>query len=77
MPSSFFDIPRSTFLEPLDPETHKPLSVEKVLEKKLRWMTLGGQYDWTRKEYPEKEKGEEVMFPRDLAGLIMGLVRLP
>lgn len=39
-------------------------------------MTLGGQYDWTRKEYPEKEKGEEVVFPQDVARLIMGLVRL-
>ncbi|KAL0638807.1 hypothetical protein Q9L58_002235 [Maublancomyces gigas] len=71
--SSFFDIPQTTFLEPLDPECHKPLSVERMLEKKLRWMTLGGQYDWTRKEYPEKEKGEEVVFPQDVARLIMGL----
>lgn len=74
---SFFDILRTTLLEPLDPETHNPLPVEKMLNKKLRWMTLGGQYDWTQKEYPEKAPGEEVIFPSDIAELITRLVNHP
>lgn len=49
---------------------HKPLSMERVLEKKLRWMTLGGQYDWTKKVYPSEEPPD---FPVDVANLIRGL----
>lgn len=37
---------------PLDPTVHKPLSIPQLLNKKLRWTTLGGQYDWTAKRYP-------------------------
>ncbi|KAF3923899.1 hypothetical protein AA313_de0208607 [Arthrobotrys entomopaga] len=67
---SFFDLPKSTTYIPKDANIHKPLSVTEVLEKKLRWMTLGGQYDWTAKEYPE---GSPVQFPRDVRDLIHGI----
>ncbi|KAK6513214.1 hypothetical protein TWF506_009378 [Arthrobotrys conoides] len=67
---SFFDLPISTTFTPKDPDVHKPLSVVEALEKKLRWMTLGGQYDWTTKEYPN---GPPVQFPKDLRNLIHGL----
>ncbi|KAK6337212.1 hypothetical protein TWF718_009994 [Orbilia javanica] len=67
---SFFDLPNSTTFTPKDPEVHKPLHVVDVLEKKLRWMTLGGQYDWTAKEYPN---GPPVQFPRDIRNLIRGI----
>jgi alkylated DNA repair protein alkB family protein 1 len=61
-------------LVPLDPSIHKPISVRQMLNRKLRWMTLGGQYDWTKKEYPEKARGEEVPFPPDIAAFLRSLV---
>ncbi|KAK6343737.1 hypothetical protein TWF730_011326 [Orbilia blumenaviensis] len=64
---TFFDLPRSTTFIPKDPDIHKPLGIVDVLEKKLRWMTLGGQYDWTTKEYPN---GPPVQFPRDIRDLV-------
>jgi alkylated DNA repair protein alkB family protein 1 len=38
-----------------------------MLQKKLRWFTLGGQYDWTAKQYPNAKPPE---FPPDIARLI-------
>ena len=49
---------------------HKPLDMWRVLTKKLRWITLGGQYDWTEKAYPSEIPPE---FPRDIAQLIKDL----
>lgn len=40
------------------------------MEKKARWVTLGGQYDWTKKVYPSEEPPK---FPEDIAELIRGL----
>jgi len=40
------------------------------MNKKLRWMTLGGQYDWTAKAYPSTPPP---VFPLDIASLIEGL----
>ncbi|KAH6442281.1 hypothetical protein HBI59_108860 [Parastagonospora nodorum] len=54
--SSFFSFPpssRDPIAHPLDPSIHKPLSITQLLNKKLRWTTLGGQYDWTAKKYPD------------------------
>lgn len=64
--TSFFEIaqPQETVVQPQDPTLHKPLSLSQVLNRKLRWITLGGQYDWTRKVYPE---GPPPAFPSDLA----------
>jgi alkylated DNA repair dioxygenase AlkB len=75
--ASFFALPPESTFQPKDPAVHKPLSVEHALEKKLRWMTLGGQYDWTKKEYPERKKGDGVPFPLDMAILIQSLVIPP
>lgn len=68
---------------------HKPMTVQQAMKKKLRWMTVGGQYDWTKKVYPEmlpKEgdgesdggdrKDEVPRFPSDLKDLIQGLVSI-
>lgn len=55
---------------PKDPTVHKPLDINQVMQKKLRWTTLGGQYDWTRKIYPDEEPPA---FPPDLADLLEGL----
>lgn len=67
---SFFADDPGRMLQPKDPSVHKPLSISDVLNKKLRWMTLGGQYDWTRKEYPDAVPPP---FPADLAKLLKGI----
>lgn len=68
---SFFDFaPDSSLLFPAaDPDAHKPLTLSQFLRRKLRWMTLGGQYDWTNKAYPD---GPQPAFPEDVAHLIQG-----
>ena len=67
--TSFFNCaPDSTVIfEPLDPAIHKPLTIKQFLNRKLRWITLGGQYDWTEKSYP---KDKPPAFPADEAALI-------
>ncbi|KAI4594121.1 hypothetical protein KJ359_008663 [Pestalotiopsis sp. 9143b] len=55
---------------PKDPSVHKPLSIKQVLEKKLSWMTLGGQYDWTNRVYPDGKRPE---FPSDIANCLQTL----
>ncbi|KAI9702944.1 MAG: hypothetical protein M1836_008158 [Candelina mexicana] len=69
---SFFSYPptSSVSFQPLDSNVHKPLTISQVLRKKLRWMTLGGQYDWTNKIYPSEVPPP---FPRDLANLLHGV----
>ncbi|KAK6346513.1 hypothetical protein TWF696_006638 [Orbilia brochopaga] len=68
---SFFHLPKpAAIYTPKDPDVHKPLTVADVLEKKLRWMTLGGQYNWTTKEYPD---GPPVPFPKDIRDLVHAL----
>jgi len=70
-PKSFFSSEaHSLVFEPKDPSVHKPLSTTQVLNKKLRWMTLGGQYDWTQKIYPTTKPPP---FPADVAQLVEGL----
>lgn len=48
------------------------LTLCEAREKKLRWVTLGGQYDWTAKVYPTFEKNTEEfpMFPKRLGALL-------
>lgn len=70
MPSnyaSFFATDPNTILHPKDPSIHKPLTVNQMLQRKLRWMTLGGQYDWTMKQYPKEEPPS---FPSDIGHLL-------
>jgi alkylated DNA repair protein alkB family protein 1 len=71
--SSFFSLnPSSTspIATPLNPTVHKPLTVSQLLNKKLRWTTLGGQYDWTAKRYPETPPPP---FPADVKGVLEAL----
>lgn len=65
-PSFFADDP-TRLIYPKDSETHKPITVQSLLEKRLRWITLGGQYDWTAKVYPEDPPPR---FPNDVAELL-------
>jgi alkylated DNA repair protein alkB family protein 1 len=69
--TSFFHYPlQAVVLEPKEPGKHPPLSMERVLSKKLRWITLGGQYDWTNKVYPNERPPA---FPEDIATLLQGV----
>ena len=70
--SSFFTYSPSTeaVFRPKYPDMHKPLSVFQALNKKLRWITLGGQYDWTEKRYPAEPPPQ---FPSDIGALLHGL----
>ncbi|KAI1268064.1 hypothetical protein F5Y18DRAFT_277793 [Xylariaceae sp. FL1019] len=55
---------------PKDPTVHKPLSIRQVLERRLSWVTLGGQYDWTNREYPKQLPPD---FPHDIGGFLQTL----
>ncbi|KAK4168319.1 hypothetical protein QBC43DRAFT_201567 [Cladorrhinum sp. PSN259] len=64
--ASFFSYPRSSPITftPKDPSVHKPLTIKQVLERRLHWVTLGGQYDWTNRIYPGELPPQ---FPVDVA----------
>lgn len=66
---SFFEQPPTSPVQcnPLDPDAHKPISNLALLSRKLRWITLGGQYDWTNKRYPD---GNPPEFPRSIGKFI-------
>ncbi|KAI0201618.1 hypothetical protein F4808DRAFT_107145 [Astrocystis sublimbata] len=55
---------------PKDPDVHNPLTIKRVLERRLSWVTLGGQYNWTEREYPNQPPPE---FPRDIGGFLQTL----
>jgi alkylated DNA repair protein alkB homolog 1 len=67
--SSFFALPLNSEppCSPKDSSVHSPISVQSLLDRKLRWMTLGGQYDWTMKLYPSTPPPP---FPRDIAEML-------
>lgn len=71
-PQSFFELDSRHQLQPKDGTVHKPKSIKQVLEKNLRWVTLGGQYDWTNKVYPDERPPP---FPPDIADLLKGTFR--
>ncbi|KAI0104537.1 hypothetical protein F4814DRAFT_455823 [Daldinia grandis] len=60
----------STKFLPKDPTVHKSLSIKQVLERRLSWVTLGGQYDWTNREYPSQAPPN---FPHDIASFLQTL----
>lgn len=70
--ASFFSIesPDRFLIHPKDASVHKPLNASQLLNKKLRWITLGGQYDWTNKVYPDDTPPA---FPSDISSLLCGL----
>jgi alkylated DNA repair protein alkB family protein 1 len=65
--SYFSKLADSLTFEPKDPTVHKAITTQQYLTKKLRWITLGGQYDWTRKVYPD---GPPPAFPPDIKRLV-------
>lgn len=52
----------------------KPLDIQSLRNKKLRWITLGGQYNWTDKVYPSFTPNSHGFppFPKPLADLLHG-----
>ncbi|GAB1737734.1 hypothetical protein NU219Hw_g2145t1 [Hortaea werneckii] len=68
-PGSFFDH-SAKGLDYRPKESHAPINTERFLDKKLRWITLGGQYDWTAKQYPPEVPPD---FPSDIKGLVEDL----
>ncbi|OAL27066.1 alkylated DNA repair protein AlkB [Fonsecaea nubica] len=68
--SSFFAARLDTVISPKDSSTHRPMTMAQMLGTKLRWVTLGGQYDWTNKIYPDSEPPP---FPNDIAALLKRL----
>lgn len=65
--SYFADSATDLTFEPKDATVHKPITIQQYLNKKLRWITLGGQYDWTKKVYPD---GPPPAFPSDMKRLV-------
>jgi len=59
-----------TRFEPKDLTVHKALSMKQVMERRLHWVTLGGQYDWTNRVYPGEEPP---VFPPDIAKFLESL----
>ncbi|KAK1836715.1 alpha-ketoglutarate-dependent dioxygenase abh1 [Podospora conica] len=70
--ASFFSHPPDSPVRfsPKDPDIHKPLTIKQALERKLHWVTLGGQYDWTNRIYPGSEPPP---FPADIAAFLSTL----
>lgn len=67
---TLFGMNTAFLIEPLDPTIHKRITVQRMLEKKLRWVTLGGQYDWTAKVYPDQTPPP---FPQDIGDLLQAI----
>jgi alkylated DNA repair protein alkB family protein 1 len=70
--SSFFKRERAApedCLIPQVPDKQKPLNNEQFLYTKLRWLTLGEQYDWPTRSYSK----HATPFPEDLSKLVTGL----
>ncbi|KAJ5776427.1 uncharacterized protein N7511_001438 [Penicillium nucicola] len=64
--SFFEDDPTRTF-QSKDPQLHEPLDVQSFLEKRLRWIALGGQHDRTVAILPGEIPSE---IPQDIAKLM-------
>ncbi|KAL3419186.1 alkylated DNA repair protein AlkB [Phlyctema vagabunda] len=73
---SLFSLPPASQKHIFNPKVagsrHKPLQATQVLHKKLRWLTLGAQYDWPTRSYPSR--GEtQTHFPEDISKLVNAL----
>lgn len=78
---SFFTYPPSSVLpqhtlQPLStsqlPAPSKPLSPATFLSRKLRWLTIGSQYEWKTRSYSGKDP---TIFPPDMAALVEEIFR--
>ncbi|KUJ09398.1 uncharacterized protein LY89DRAFT_741111 [Mollisia scopiformis] len=75
-PESFFTYPphsKNQVFTPINPHSnHKALNTTQFLHKKLRWLTLGSQYDWTTRAYPAESP---TRFPADISSLVTTLFK--
>lgn len=75
-PQSFFTYPHFTsngtqIFKPSDEYSPlKPLNTAQFLQKKLRWLTLGTQYDWMTRSY---SSSSPTAFPSDISAFVMKL----
>jgi alkylated DNA repair protein alkB family protein 1 len=73
-PGSFFTYPQSgknQLFTPLNPySNHKPINTAQFLQKKLRWLTIGDQYNWNTRAYPSSSP---TPFPPDISALVTTL----
>lgn len=73
-PESFFTYPphsKHQVFTPINPHSnHKLLNTTQFLHKRLRWLTLGSQYDWTTRSYPAESP---TPFPPDVSSLVTTL----
>jgi alkylated DNA repair protein alkB family protein 1 len=71
---SFFTYPQNANtgadLIPKTPDSSKALNMAQFLTSKLRWLTIGDQYDWPTRSYTRNGPSP---FPPDLAKLVQGL----
>lgn len=67
---TFFDLGKQEVAFKAKLPIHKDLTMEQVFQRKLRWILLGGQYDWDEKKYPETTPAT---FPPDIGELIRGM----
>lgn len=76
--SSFFKYPQfdpsgGQTLQPVNPlSTNKSLNIAQFLQKKLRWLTLGDQYNWATRSYASESP---TPFPPDIAALVTTLFK--
>ncbi|KAK9476130.1 hypothetical protein V1514DRAFT_337818 [Lipomyces japonicus] len=72
----FGESPQTLILPSKNPSTaaSTPTTLAATQSKKLRWVTLGGQYNWTTKEYPTFTPRAIGFpdFPDDLVALLAG-----
>ncbi|KAK9240460.1 hypothetical protein V1525DRAFT_395030 [Lipomyces kononenkoae] len=75
-PFHLFGLPSATIIPPSDMVSAAATSTTlgALQERKLRWVTLGGQYNWTAKKYPtfEPHTREFPDFPLSLTTLLKG-----
>ncbi|KAF2491249.1 hypothetical protein BU16DRAFT_566161 [Lophium mytilinum] len=73
---SFFTYPQNKkhpAFVPINPlSSHKTLNTAQFLQKKLRWLTLGSQYNWSTRSYPP---ASPTPFPADIAELVTTLFK--
>lgn len=73
-PKSFFTYPQNgtavANLVPKTPGSSKALNMAQFLTSKLRWLTIGDQYDWPTRSYTRDGPSP---FPSDLSRLVQGI----
>jgi alkylated DNA repair protein alkB family protein 1 len=73
---SFFTYPQNapsqTFNSIDAQSSQKPLNIAQFLQKKLRWLTLGTQYDWSTRSYPVESP---TPFPADISAMVSTLFK--